>query len=149
MKKLLSILMVLTVAVSCASGTKKEIQADKAAIGTVGTEKELVSKAQAMLKNSKISQEKKDKFIEIAKKHRKEIAAITAEIKQHRLLLVKTITDEKFSNKKFNKIQKHLKKLVNKRFDVYMDQYMDAKEVLGVELKNVYDDPWFETHHRF
>jgi Spy/CpxP family protein refolding chaperone len=141
--------MILTLAASCASGTKKEIEADKKAIGTVATEKELVKKAKEILKDSKLSQEKKDKFYAIAKKYRSELESLTKQIKQHRLLLVKTISSDKFSHKKFNKVQKELKSLVNKRFDVYINQYMDAKEVIGAEMQNVYDDPWFEMHHRF
>jgi hypothetical protein len=149
MKKLISALMVLTLVASCSSSTKKSIEADKKAIGTVQTEEQLVAKAKEILKDSPLSQDKKDKFIAISKKYRNQLEAITLEIKQHRLVLFKTISSKKYSETKFNKVQKKLKKLVNKRFDVYIQQYMDAKEVLGVELQNVYDDPWFEMHHRF
>mgnify|MGYP000247632341 CR=1 FL=1 len=149
MKKLLGFLMILTLVASCASSTKKEIEADKKEIGYVNSEKALLKKAKQMLEGSKLSQEKKDKFYAIVAEHKKEIDSIGKEIQQHRLLLVKAITAEKFSHKKFNKIQKQLKKLVDKRFKTYMEQYMEAKEVIGAELKNVYDDPWFEMHHRF
>ena len=149
MKILISALMILTLAASCSSSTKKSIEADKKAIGTVQTEEQLVAKAKEILKTSTISQEKKDKFIVIYKKSRAELTALTLEIKQHRLLLLKSISQKKYSETKFNKIKKNTKKLVDKRFEVYIQQFMDAKEVLGVEVQNVYDDPWFEMHHRF
>lgn len=149
MKKIISALMILTLMASCSSSTKKSIEADKKAIGTIETEKQLVAKAKEILKTSPISQEKKDKFVAIYKKSRQELRSLTLEIKQHRLLLLKSISQKKYSETKFNKIKKNTKKLVDKRFDVYIQQYMDAKEVLGVELQNVYDDPWFEMHHRF
>jgi len=149
MKQIISIFIVLGLVASCASGIKKEIELEKKEIGQVKTEAEVISKATLLLKNSNLSQEKKDQFVEIYKNHRKDLNKITDEIKIHRVLLVKAMTSKKFSHKKFNRIKNHLKELVNKRFDIYIHQFIEGKKVIGADVKVIYDNPWFERVDRF
>lgn len=149
MKKILSLFLILAFATSCASSTKRELEAEKQAIGEVRTEAEVIAKATSIFEKSSLSKDKKEAFVKIYKKHRKELEVITRKIKKHRVLLVKTMTSKKFSHKKFNRVKKHLKQLVDERFEVYINQFVEAKKVIGVDMKNVYDDPWFELQHRF
>jgi len=148
MKKIMSLFFVLALVTSCATSTKKELDAERNAIGNVRSEADVLATAKEILAKSELSQDKKDQFVEIYKNHRQQLINISIKIKKQRILLLKTMSKKRFNNTKFNIAKKQLKRLVNKRFDIYIHQYKEAQKVIGLELENIFEEEFFRLHER-
>lgn len=148
MKKLL-LLSVLAMLASCATATKQTIEVERKSVGEVKNEEDLVEKAREVLANSRITEGQKKQFVDLYRSSRDEAYAIEEKIREYRVVLLKALVEKDFSQRKFDIVALKIKKLVIKRYELSMDQYRQGKRILGVEASTIYDDPMFETLHRF
>lgn len=148
MKKIL-ILCLLALGASCATATKQSIESDRQEIGKLESEQQVIEKAGKILSKSNITEKQRQQFIELYRSNIGKTREIQEKIREYRVVLLKTLVDDNFSQRKFDIVANKIKKLVLQRYELSMMQYKQGKEILGVAAGSIYDDPWFEIIHRF
>lgn len=124
---------------SACSTTKSEIAAEKNSYNTPADRSEMIEKTRSMLESStRLSEKQKDDFIELHSKVIDQVFNITGEVRKLKLVFFNHLTNQDYKEKKVSELMKQIKKLNNKKFDLMADAMVDARKILGVEIKKYY-----------
>lgn len=133
------IIMLLLLVSSCSSRTKMEIDAKKRQIEEINSREELQSKTDDLInKSSNLTDAQKGDFLLLHKKVIEDVDQINKEMSKLKIILFKSLTDEKFDRPKVAELQKQLKKLYDNKYKIMMRAMTDAREILGVEFTRLY-----------
>ncbi|EQC50223.1 hypothetical protein M899_0357 [Bacteriovorax sp. BSW11_IV] len=141
MKKLFYLLLIATISVSCASQTKKEIEAEKNSMPQIKTRAEMISKMNEVLEHAKgITPEQKEKFANIHADVLVKNQEIEQDIRKLKVILFEGIMADKYDNKKVFETRKQLEKLYKQRLDLMFDAYSKVSKVLGRNKTDFFSD---------
>ena len=143
MKKLMAIVLAGVFMASCSS-VKKEIEHDKAALKDVHGKEDMLKKmAQTLDSSEKLTPKQKREFLALHTNTRAQVASINEESAKLKVILFNHLLEEDYDTIKVRELQRRLKKLHNKKFDVMINSLTDARKILGVEFKEVYPEHYF------
>lgn len=148
--KTLLLALVLAFSFGCATGVKKEISHDKEQMSSVQSREMMVEKMRTALEQSdKLTDSQKDQFIQLHDKTMMKTMAINEDIAKLKVILFKEFAGEKYNGRKVSELTRQIKKLHNQKMDVMLGALGKAKKILGVEVKSLYGEDWFQHHYKF
>lgn len=133
MLKIFFYLSILTF-VSCASTTKNEVQKEKSQVVLDAKSKSILDRAHKDILNSaSLDPETKDDFIALQYQTYAEAQEVNKELRKLKVLFFQSLTQKDFNEKKTNEIIRQLKKQNERKLDIMINAFYQAKKILGHE----------------
>lgn len=139
-------LIILSLLLASCAGPKikKEIEQEKSQV--TSKQMEMTSNnvfTKAVLNSKTLTQEQKNKLLEIQKKVDTRTAEIDEEIKKLKVLLYENLAKKDGSDKKMNILVRQLKKLYYERVDIMSNAFYDIKTIIGRNSMEKYHQMWW------
>lgn len=134
MKKiiLLTITLLLT---SCASETKKEIQIEKEEVVLSKSHRSILERAHRdILDSPDLDPETKDDFLALQYETQEKVKEVNTELRKIKVVFFKSLTEKDHNERKSNELIRQMKKLHNKKLDIMIKSFYEAKNILGHEV---------------
>ena len=148
--KVLVLLLVAALSFGCASGVKKEIAHEKDSMSSMQSREVMVEKMRSILdKSENLSEKQKDQFIDLHGEIIGKNQSLNEDISKLKVILFKELAANKYNARKVNELGRQIKKLHNKKMDNMLGALSKAKKILGVEVKSLYGEEWFQHHYKF
>lgn len=135
----------LTLLASCATHVDREIEYEKKQVkADLHSPAALAEKTRKMLeKTPNLTQEQKDKFVDLHTQIYADSMAISLEIKKLKMVLFRNLTSDQISRVKSDKVANKIRKLTNKRLDIMIAGLDEARKILGVYTPEVFQNANF------
>jgi uncharacterized protein HemX len=148
MQKILLVLILATSLVSCASHKKKQIEQEKAQVGSVSSNADMARKTREMLdKSDKLTQQQKDDFMRLHDKVIADVQGINEELRKTKIVMFDNLLNDKYDVKKMELLQSSIRKLMNQKMDVMTRAMVEGKKILGVNTRDVYKETFLSIHY--
>ena len=146
MKKLI-LFCLLTLFVSCASNTEKEVQEEKVQEKSHMSKGQMHDRILKILESSKkLTPKQKEDFMNLHAGVMHDVRGINNEIRRLKVVLFKTLSTGKYKRKKIEIIKKQIIKQYNSRLNLMFDSLYKTQKILGVGSGDFYQNEWFPVH---
>ncbi|MDP7319478.1 MAG: hypothetical protein QF441_02670 [Bacteriovoracaceae bacterium] len=145
--KILTLFCIFTL-VACSSA-KKEVAKEKANVPSMESRDEMINKTRDLIESSdKLTQKQKKDFMQLHTSVMIEVGKINQETRKLKMVLFKHLLEQdSYKPAKVKVIKNQLKKLNDKKFQIMIDSLKQAKEILGVNFKELYPSyPFYHGH---
>lgn len=146
MKSILLVLAIGVFSISCTE-TKREIESEVQKVARTSDREELRQRTKEILaESSKLTPDQKESFLELHDEVVEQVESIEDRMRKLKIVLVQHLAQQEYSKRKVSELKRQLKKLNNEKFDVMIDAMSDAREILGVEFKNIHPRHGYDWH---